>query len=94
MPKNDIDILEEMAFSRLPITNKPSTATITVENNTGTYSWVATEENNSCTQTYLRSKDREDDPEYEVIGLTWRQKFALKRIIWKAWLKRVFGLDR
>ena len=35
-----------------------------------------------------------DDPEYEVIGLTWRQKFALKRIIWKAWLKRVLGLDR
>lgn len=35
-----------------------------------------------------------DDPEYEVIGLTWRQKFALKRIIWKAWLKRALGLDR
>lgn len=35
-----------------------------------------------------------DEPEYEVIGLTFRQKFALKRIIWKAWLKRVFGLDR
>lgn len=35
-----------------------------------------------------------DDPEYEVVGLTWRQKFALKRIIWKAWLKRVLGLDR
>lgn len=35
-----------------------------------------------------------DDPEYEVIGLTFRQKFALKRIIWKAWLKRVLGLDR
>lgn len=34
------------------------------------------------------------DAEYEVIGLTWRQKFALKRIIWKAWLKRVFSLDR
>lgn len=31
-----------------------------------------------------------DEPEYEVIGLTFRQKFALKRIIWKAWLKRVF----
>ena len=30
------------------------------------------------------------EPECEVIGLTWRQKFALKRIIWKAWLKRVF----
>ena len=90
MPKNDIDILEEMAFSRLPITNKPSTATITVENNTGTYSCVATEENDSCTQTSLRS----DEPEYEVIGLTWRQKFALKRIIWKAWLRRALGLDR
>lgn len=35
-----------------------------------------------------------DEPEYEVIGLTFRQKFALKRIIWKAWLKRVLGLDR
>ena len=34
------------------------------------------------------------EPEYEVIGLTFRQKFALKRIIWKAWLKRVLGLDR
>ena len=90
MPTNDIDILEEMAFSRLPITNKPSTATITVENNTGTYSYVATEENDSCTQTSLRS----DDPEYEVIGLTFRQKFALKRIIWKAWLKMVFRCEK
>jgi hypothetical protein len=89
MPTNDIDILEEMAFPRLPITNKPSTATITVENNTGTYSGVATEENDSCTQTSLRG----DEPEYEVVGLTWRQKFALKRIIWKAWLKRALGLD-
>ena len=88
MPTNDIDILEEMA--RLPITNKPSTATITVENNTGTYSGVATEENDICTKTSLRS----NDPEYEVIGLTFRQKFALKRIIWKAWLRRVLGLDR
>lgn len=94
MPTNDIDILEEMAFSRLPITNKPSTATITVENNTGAYSCIATGEKDSYTQTYLRSNDREDDPEYEVIGLTFRQKFALKRIIWKAWLRRVLGLDR
>lgn len=37
---------------------------------------------------------RYDEPEYEVIGLTFRQKFALKRIIWKAWLRRVFNLDR
>ena len=86
MPTNDIDILEEMAFSRLPITNKPSTATITVENNTGTYSWVATEGNDSCTQTSLRS----DEPEYEVVGLTFRQKLALEWIIFKAWVKRVF----
>ena len=90
MQTNDIDILEEMAFSRLPITNKPSTAKITVENNNGSYSCIATEGNDSCTKTYLRS----DDPEHEVKGLTFRQKFALKRIIWKAWLKRVFGLDR
>ena len=90
MPTNDIDILEEMAFPRLPITNKPSTATITVENNTGTYSCVATEGNDSCTQTSLRS----DEPEHEVIGLTFRQKFALKRIIWKAWLNRVFRCEK
>ena len=89
MPTNDIDILEEMAFSRLPITNKPSTATITVENNTGTYSGVATEENDSCTQTSLRG----DDPEYEVIGLTFRQKLALRKIIFKAWLRRILGIE-
>ncbi len=89
MPTNDIDILEEMAFSRLPITNKPSTATITVENNTGTYSAIATVGNDSsCTQTYLRS----DEPEYEVVGLTFRQKLALEWIIFKAWLKRVLNL--
>ena len=88
MPTNDIDIIEEMAFSRLPITNKPSTATITVENNTGTYSGVATEKNDSCTQTSLRG----DEPEYEVIGLTFRQKLALRKIIFKAWVKRVFKL--
>lgn len=35
------------------------------------------------------------DPEWEPIKeLTFRQKLALKRIIWKAWLRRVFGLDR
>lgn len=89
MPTNDIDILEEMAFSRLPITNKPSTATITVENNTGTYSCVATEANDSCTQTSLRS----DEPEYEVIGLTFRQKLALRKIIFKAWLRRILGIE-
>lgn len=32
-----------------------------------------------------------DDPEYEVIGLTFRQKLALEWIIFKAWCKRVFG---
>ena len=90
MQTNDIDIFEELGGAKLPITNKPSTATITIENNTGTYSGVATEEKDSCTKTALRG----DDPEYEVIGLTWRQKFALKRIIWKAWLRRAFGLDR
>lgn len=90
MPTNDIDILEEMTFSKLPITNKPSTATITVENNTGTYSGVATEANDSCTQTSLRG----DEPEYEVVGLTFRQKLALEWIIFKAWVKRVLGLDR
>lgn len=89
MPTNDIDILEEMAFSRLPITNKPSTATITVENNTGTYSCVATEKNDSCTQTSLRS----DEPEYEAIGLTFRQKLALRKIIFKAWLRRILGIE-
>lgn len=31
-----------------------------------------------------------DDPEYEVIGLTFRQKLALEWIIFKAWVKRVF----
>lgn len=35
--------------------------------------------------------NRYDEPEYEVVGLTWRQKFALKRIIFRAWVKRVFG---
>ena len=89
MPTNDIDILEEMAFSRLPITNKPSTATITVENNTGTYSGVATEGNDSCTQTSLRG----DEPEYEVIGLTFRQKLALRKIIFKARLRRILGIE-
>ena len=35
------------------------------------------------------------EPEYEEIHeLTFRQKFALWRIIAKAWLKRVMGLDR
>lgn len=90
MPTNDIDILEEMTCSKLPITNKPSTAKITIENNSDTYSCISTEAKDSCTKTAFHG----DEPEYEVIGLTWRQKFALKRIIWKAWLKRVFGLDR
>ena len=31
------------------------------------------------------------DPEYEVVGLTLRQKLALWKIIFKAWLKRVFS---
>lgn len=88
MPTNDIDILEEMTCSKLPITNKPSTAKITIENNTGTYSCVATEENDSCTQTSLRS----DDPEYEVIGLTFRQKLALRKIIFKARVRRWLGM--
>lgn len=34
------------------------------------------------------------DPEYEVVGLTLKQKLALEWIIFKAWLKRVMGLDR
>lgn len=34
------------------------------------------------------------EPEYEVIGLTFRQKLALRKIIFKAWLKRVLGIDR
>ena len=29
-------------------------------------------------------------PEYEVVGLTFRQKLALEWIIFKAWCKRVF----
>ena len=33
-----------------------------------------------------------DEPEYEVIGLTFRQKLALRKIIFKAWVKRVFKL--
>ena len=30
-----------------------------------------------------------DEPEYEVIGLTLRQRIALWRIIIKAWFKRI-----
>ena len=33
-----------------------------------------------------------DDPEYEAVGLTFRQKLALEWIIFKAWVKRVFKL--
>lgn len=34
------------------------------------------------------------EPEYEEIQeLTFRQKLALEWIIFKAWVKRVFGLD-
>lgn len=86
MPTNDIDIFEELGGAKLPITNKPSIATITIENNTGTYSAIATKEKDSCTQTSLRS----DEPEYEVIGLTFRQKLALWRIIIKARIGRMF----
>lgn len=35
-----------------------------------------------------------DDPEYEVVGLTFRQKLALWRIIAKAWLKRALCIGR
>lgn len=31
-----------------------------------------------------------DEPEYEVVGLTFRQKLALEWIIFKALVKRVF----
>lgn len=34
--------------------------------------------------------NRYDEPEYEVVGLTFRQKLALEWIIFKAWVKRVF----
>lgn len=37
---------------------------------------------------------RYDEPEYEVIGLTFRQKLALRKIIFKAWIRRVLGIDR
>ena len=60
MPTNDIDIHEEMAFSRLPITNKPSTAKITVENNTGTYSCITTDsvgKSNTHTKPRKPTKD-------------------------------------
>lgn len=41
------------------------------------------------------SKDMvHDEPEYEVVGLTFRQKLALRKIIFKAWIRRVLGLDR
>lgn len=33
-----------------------------------------------------------DDPEYEVISLSFRQRIALEWIIFKAWLKRVLKL--
>ena len=93
MPTNDIDILEELGGAKLPITNKPSTATITVKNNNGTYSCISTKDldkyKDSCTKTALRG----DDPEYEVIGLTFRQKLALRKIIFKAWLRRILGIE-
>lgn len=34
-----------------------------------------------------------DEPEYEVIGLTFRQKLALRKIIFKAWLRRILGIE-
>lgn len=34
-----------------------------------------------------------DDTEYEVIGLTFRQKLALRKIIFKAWLRRILGIE-
>lgn len=33
------------------------------------------------------------EPEYEVIGLTFRQKLALRKIIFKAWLRRILGIE-
>lgn len=89
MTTNDIDILEEMTFSKLPITNKPSTAKITIENNSDTYSCISTEAKDSCTKTAFHG----DEPEYEVVGLTFRQKLALRKIIFKAWLRRILGIE-
>lgn len=53
-----------------------------------TYSYVTSD--NPPDATYSHSPMEFSVPDWEPVKITFRQKLALERIIFKAWVKRVF----